>query len=160
LILLVASLHANGVSDSPLPRGSDPADRLFFAPRDFVQPEDVDRLRVLGMPGPSGPYLSGRPIVFLNPCDSGQGPSESAFGLGFERTFSRMGARGVVSAEAPVWHAFAQQFGTTLIAHILQNNPVPGALLQTRGQLLDGAGSPHPLGLFYAYYGDPDATMR
>jgi hypothetical protein len=62
----------------------------------------------------------------------------------------RLGARGVIVTEAPVWAYFASNFGEHVVQAILQGAPASQALRETRLLFMRAN---NPLGLLYSYYG-------
>jgi hypothetical protein len=155
LEMLAVFTHAT--NDLPQgPSGSaQPGPEIFFAQNDFVTIRDLQRLTV----GQETTELFHvRPLVFLNGCETGTAGNVATGALNFPSTFLDMGARGVIATEAPVWPAFAYDFGSSMMNALKgSNQPVSQVLLQTRKDFLEK--NHNPLGLLYTYYGGVDAAL-
>jgi hypothetical protein len=155
LEMLAVFTHAT--NDLPQgPSGSaQPGPEIFFAQNDFVTIRDLQRLTA-GQE--SSELFHVRPLVFLNGCETGTAGSVATGALNFPSTFLDMGARGVIATEAPVWPAFAYDFGSSMMNTLKgSNQPVSQVLLQTRKDFLQK--NHNPLGLLYTYYGGVDAAL-
>jgi hypothetical protein len=130
--------------------------RLLFAQKEYVQPKDLRRLPNLLPPKEVRKlFFAQQPLVFLNGCETGTGGVTSTNDASFPGVLVGLGARGVFVTEAPVWDLFGFHFGNTLLTGLLNGEPSAKVLLDARRQFLTN--SNNPLGLFYAYYGNPDA---
>ncbi len=150
---VVTFLHASTTQD---PEGPV----ILFGDQDKVTADELD-----GLPNAQSVadrlahprYLSASPLFVLNACETG--PSTIAVPhTTFEEAAFRLGAQGIVVTEVSVWVNLGHSVGTKLLARLGNGEPVSHALAEVRRELRrDGN---NPLGLFYAYYGDPGATLR
>jgi hypothetical protein len=101
-------------------------------------------------------YWARAPLVFLNACETG--PSVSLPNVSLENVMFQLGAGGVVVTEVPVWAHLGHYMAMQLIPRLAKGEPVPEALAAVRRQLY--IEKRNPLGLLYAYYGDPAATFQ
>ncbi|WP_426177990.1 CHAT domain-containing protein [Massilia sp. TWR1-2-2] len=101
-------------------------------------------------------YLARAPLVILNACETG--PARNLAHVNLENAMFQLGARGVVVTEVSVWVSLGHAVATKLIARLGKGEPVSDALTMVRRELLESG--QNPLGLLYAYYGDPAATLR
>jgi hypothetical protein len=133
---------------------------LFFADGDVVEADtfaglrnklDAQNLR-------SGArYLSAAPLVVLNACETG--PSTVAIAhLSLENAMFELGARGVVVTEVSVWVALGHEVSQELIRKLGSGKTASDALTEIRVELYKS--KRNPMGLLYAYYGDPMATLK
>lgn len=104
----------------------------------------------------AGPYLAGGPLVVLNACETG--PARQLPYVKFQDVLAHMGARGVVTTEVSVWITLGHEVGTRLIERLGKKEPIAEALTAIRRELY--AEKKNPLGLLYAYYGNPAATLQ
>ena len=79
--------------------------------------------------------------------------------LDLEQAMFKLGAAGVIATETPVWISLGDRVGRELIARLSGSTPAPVALTLARRQLAKPPLN-NPLGLLYAYYGDPGAGFR
>ncbi|GEM_PF-4302269 len=100
-------------------------------------------------------YWPRGPLVFLNACETG--PSRQMPHLALDTAMFQLGARGVVVTESPVWAHLGHEMAIRLIPRLARGQTVPEALTATRRELYAERGN--ALGLLYAYYGDPAATL-
>ena len=129
----------------------DPAGpRIILTKADFVKSTDVYRLRT-SLPRTIRTVLENRPIVFLNACETGALGAAPLTALGFPGTFLELGARAVVTTEAPVWALFGHRFGQDFTDALITGHRPSLALLELRKKYL---AANNPLGLLYTYYGD------
>ena len=130
--------------------------RLLFAQKEYVQPTDLRRLSNSLSPKEARRlFFALQPLVFLNGCETGTGGVTPTTDASFPGVLVNLGARGVFVTEAPVWELFGFHFGNALMKGLLNGEPSAKALLDARRQFLTK--SNNPLGLFYAYYGNPDS---
>jgi TRAP-type C4-dicarboxylate transport system substrate-binding protein len=130
---------------------------LQFDNGDHVSATTLDTLRneLSGAELRSERYLSGAPIVILNACETGS--SRPLPYVSFQNVLAKMGARGVVTTEVSIWMTLGHEVGTNLIARLGRGEAIAEALTAIRRDLY--AKKKNPLGLLYAYYGDPAATL-
>ncbi|MCA1633834.1 MAG: CHAT domain-containing protein, partial [Acidobacteria bacterium] len=102
-----------------------------------------------------GARFQGRPVVFLNACESAQ--MDGRFYDGFVPKFLMMGARAVVGTDCEVPSLFGAHFGSGFLKAYLGGDPVGEALLKQRQYLLDEY--QNPLGLIYRVFGDADVRL-
>jgi hypothetical protein len=101
--------------------------------------------------------FSRRPLVFINACQSGEYFTFAADN--FVTEFLRLGARGIIVTESPVWQTFASKFGQAFLKDYLSSNePAGNILLRLRKTFLDEDNN--PLGFLYTYYGDSNITYE
>ena len=99
--------------------------------------------------------FSRRPLVFINACQSGEYFTFAADN--FVTEFLRLGARGIIVTESPVWQTFAAKLGQAFLKDYLSDNePAGKILLRLRKTFLDKDNN--PLGFLYTYYGDSTIT--
>ena len=102
--------------------------------------------------------LKQHPLVFLNGCETSGAGYFSTPTWSFPGEFLRIGARGVVATEAPIWDVFGYDFGQDIIKKLKSSgSSVPLVLLDTRRQWMHD--NNNPLGLLYSYYGGLDASF-
>jgi len=131
--------------------------KILFTSKEFLPAQD---LRDIGnaVPANEGDVLSNNPLVVLNGCESGTSGYYVTTNLDFPGEFLRMGSRGVIATEAPVWSPFAYNFGISLMRGLVSSKErIPLALWKTRMEYLRE--SKNPLGLLYSYYGGPDVAL-
>jgi CHAT domain len=157
---IVAFLHASSsevIADRPnipLPPS------LLFAPADAMS---VDRLAVLldertrTAIQAEPRYLGGAPLVILNGCETGPSTRDLPY-FTLENLMFKLGAQGVVATEVPVWIPLANEVGHRLLVRLGQGEAASTALLETRRELNDKFNN--PLGLLYAYYGNPTSGLN
>lgn len=134
---------------------------LSFKPQgeDDVTSDELEELRegISRADFHERPYLSAGPLVILNACETG--PSTiSVPHLSLEEAMFTLGARGVLLTEVPVWVSLGHEVSVRLIDKLSRGETASDAITAIRRELLAEKGN--PLGLLYAYYGDPDATWR
>lgn len=131
--------------------------KLQFAKSEFVPATLLNRL--LGhVPSSEASMFTNSPVVFLNGCETGTAGFYPTSNLHFAGTFLRMGARGVIVTEAPIWTYFGYNFGILLMRDIKAGDTVPSSVLSARQYYLKKLNN--PLGLLYSYYGGPDVTVH
>jgi len=99
-----------------------------------------------------------QPIVLLNGCETGTGGVEPTSDRSFPGIFTKLGARGVIITDAPIWQYFALHFGNDIIDEMFKGTEMSQLLLDLRRKYLER--SKNPLGLLYSYYGNPTAAFR
>jgi hypothetical protein len=127
--------------------------QLEFAEKDAVSSDQLTDL----YGATTGRYFASGPLVILNACESG--PS----GVAVQHTkmqdaFFRLGADGVIVTEVPVWIAMGHRMGTLLIDQLTKGASAEEALTFARRQLYRKDNN--PLGLLYAYYGEPGLGLK
>jgi len=134
----------------------DPAGpQLVFAANESLPVAQLSPL--LGSVGLNDTFFPQGPLVFLNGCETGTAGFYATTNQAFAGTFLRMGARGVIVTEAPIWTFFGYNFGLSLVKEIKSGEPIAVALLKVRKEYL--ANSNNPLGLMYSYYGGADVAV-
>lgn len=148
---------------------SDRLDRLggrlmFFKPQgnEALLPSDVDALSREWQSdldwAAQKPLFAGRPVVFLNACESGTGGLEPMTNNGFIAAFLRNGAGAVVVTESPIWIAFADSFGRDFLEGLLAGQmDIQRAMYEARWRHLRERHN--PLGLMFALYGNTTARF-
>jgi hypothetical protein len=95
-------------------------------------------------------------FVFLNACETGlHNPLRT---LDFVNAFLRNGAKGVIVTETQISDQFAANFAKRFYRLFLQGREVGACLLKSTQSFLEKDGN--PLGLVYAYYGDPSLHVK
>jgi hypothetical protein len=153
----IVAVFTHATNDLPQTQGGAPLSgpEIFFAQNDFVTVRDLEKL---SLNLPTTELFFKRPLVFLNGCETGTAGSIATGAWNFPSTFLDMGARGVIATEAPVWPAFAYDFGSSMMNALkTSNQPVSLVLLETRQNFLQK--NHNPLGLLYTYYGGVDAAL-
>ena len=147
---IVTFLHASAGSGDSVPE-------LQFNEGDVVTSDSLENLlnKVVAEEQDLR-YLAGAPLVILNACETG--PSRQLPHVKLENAMFQLGARGVVVTEVSVWISLGHEVATRLIARLSRGEAVSDALTAVRRELQ--AEKRNPLGLLYAYYGDPAATLR
>lgn len=130
---------------------------LKFNEGDIVTSDKLENLLNEVEPGEQKlRYLTRAPLVILNACETG--PSRDLPHIKLENAMFQLGARGVMVTEVSVWVSLGHEVATGLIARLGKGEPVSDALTMVRRELLDK--KRNPLGLLYAYHGDPAATLH
>ena len=137
---------------------ADPAGpRIDFDVNSYVSARDLEELQASQMT-PSQIrkefFLSRRPVVMLNACETGASAYTASAGNGFPEVFLQLGARGVVTTEGPVPVYFGYYFGRDLLERMVKGQRFSTALLEARRAMW---GKHNPLGLLYGYFGNPYA---
>lgn len=151
LSAIIAFLHASSDEfNAQSYMQFDNGDRVSARTLDLLRNElSGDELR-------STRYLAGAPLVILNACETG--PARHLPYVNFQSVLAQMGARGVVTTEVSIWMTLGHEVGTRLIARLGKGEAIAEALTAIRRELY--AEKKNPLGLLYAYYGDPAATLQ
>ena len=159
--LIITYTHAqSGVRFDPAPNGGYIEERdangpaLIPATDQFITSNNIaDAANAKG----SFPYLAGRPIVFLDGCESGTvGGVVYANGSPLPDVFIGNGASAVIAAEASIWSYFGYGFGMQLL-HSLKDKPVDQALYEARRDALHL--SNNPFGLLFSLYGNGSSSV-
>jgi hypothetical protein len=133
---------------------------LYFADGDVVRADTLLQLRgnlTAQQSTANWRYLPGAPLVILNACETGPSTASVPF-VSFLQAMSELGAQGVIVTEVSVWPTLGHAVATRLITRLGKGETASDALTLARRELY--AGNNNPLGLLYAYYGDPTATLR
>jgi hypothetical protein len=102
-------------------------------------------------------HLQRRPLVVLNACETG--PSTfSVPHVTLEEQFFQLGAQGIVVTEVSVWVALGHAMAMQLNERLANGEAAADALTAVRRALYQE--KRNPLGLLYAYYGDPQAALK
>lgn len=97
-------------------------------------------------------YFGAGPLVILNACETG--PSGMAMPhVQMQDALFLLGVRGIVVTEVPVWIPLGHEIGMLLIDELGRGASAPDALTTVRRKILSQ--NRNPLGLLYAYYGEP-----
>ncbi|OBJ70705.1 hypothetical protein A5643_10030 [Mycobacterium sp. 1274756.6] len=116
---------------------------------------DHATLRDLNLDAPTDIKLAGRPLVFLNACESAD--LSPKFYDGFVPFFLAKGARGVIGTESKTPVLFAIHWAEAFIEQLLDGAEVGQIMLELRQQFLRDHGN--PLGLLYTIYCDADTRI-
>ena len=147
---IFAFLHATSIAPDSEPH-------LSFNNGDIVTTDVLERLlNQLPMDEQDLRYLASGPLVILNACETG--PSVNLPHVSLQNAMFQLGAQGVVVTEVSVWIRLGHDVATRLIKRLGKGEPIGDALTAVRRELY--AEKNNPLGLLYAYYGDPAATLR
>ncbi|MBP0624737.1 CHAT domain-containing protein [Cupriavidus consociatus] len=154
---ILTFLHASSGAQTPADYMSGP--QLEFNTGDLVTSENLENLlNVMSAEELESrvPYLTSMPLVILNACETG--PSTHLPHVKLQDALFLLGAEGVVVTEVSVWIPLGHEVATRLIGKLGKGDAVSDALTMVRRELY--AEKKNPLGLLYAYYGDPAATLR
>ncbi|MGE8450577.1 MAG: CHAT domain-containing protein [Pseudomonadales bacterium] len=154
---ILTFLHASSGAQTPADFTSGP--QLEFNTGDLVTSETLENLlNIMSAEDLESrvPYLTSMPLVILNACETG--PSTHLPHVKLQDALFQLGAEGVVVTEVSVWIPLGHEVATRLIDKLGKGEAVSDALTVVRRELY--AEKKNPLGLLYAYYGDPAATLR
>jgi FtsP/CotA-like multicopper oxidase with cupredoxin domain len=112
-------------------------------------------LRDLKLDAPMRRQLQGRPLVFINACDSAS--MSSTFYDGFVPYFIAKGARGVIGTECEIPAMFAAEWARAFFDRFLDGEPLGDIVLALRRRFL--AEHRNPLGLLYAVHCDSQTVI-
>jgi CHAT domain len=104
---------------------------------------------------PAKTALAGKPLVFLNACESAE--LSPAFYDGFVPYFMQKGARGVIGTECKTPALFAEAWAERFFQEFLDGAPIGEVFLNLRREFLERHGN--PLGLLYAVHCDGDVQI-
>lgn len=130
----------------------DKAAIIMGGPRDKDQ---VATLADLNLDAPTDIPLAGRPLVFLNACESAD--LSPRFYDGFVPFFLAKGSRGVIGTECKTPVVFAIHWAEAFVDRLLAGAPVGQTMLDLRRQFLHDHGN--PMGLLYTMYCDADTRI-
>ncbi len=163
LTLFVAFTHGSSgaieykVGDEIIRASTLSGNRLLFGTNNEITPDRLLQVRSLAGHSVGGGFLfDKRPIVFLNGCETGTSgyfPGRETF----PRAFLKLGARGVISTEAPVPQWFGYHFGREVMQGMLDGDELAAVLFEKRRQWYELA--QNPLGLLYSYHGPVEVRM-
>jgi hypothetical protein len=91
----------------------------------------------------------------LNACETG--PALRLTQVKLASSLFQLGVKGAIVTEVSVWPALGDAMAKRLIPHLVRGETAADALTAARRELL--ADKNNPLGLLYAYYGDPAARL-
>ena len=135
-------------------RSAIPADRTH---RRSSSPTREITLADLNLDAPTTTLLRGKPLVFINACESAE--LSPAFYDGFVPYFMAKGARGVVGTQCKTPALFAAEWAQALLRALPRRRRRSAtAFLDLRREFLDQHGN--PLGLLYAVHCDGDTQDR
>lgn len=100
-------------------------------------------------------YLSMAPLAVLNACETGPALRLTQLKLG--SSLFQLGVKGVIVTEVSVWQTLGDEMGKRLMTHLVKGETAADALTAVRRELL--LEKNNPLGLLYAFYGDPAAKL-
>jgi hypothetical protein len=109
----------------------------------------------LALDAPTSTPLRGKPLVFINACESAE--MSPAFYDGFVPYFMAKGARGVVGTQCKTPALFAAAWAARFFERFLAGVPIGDVFLDLRREFLDRHGN--PLGLLYAVHCDGDTRI-
>ncbi|SDD73045.1 CHAT domain-containing protein [Cupriavidus sp. YR651] len=118
--------------------------------------EELISLNDLELRAPRDVRLAGKPLVFINACESAE--MSPTFYDGFAPYFMDKGARGVIGTECKTPALFAKEWAGRFFERFLAGEPLGEAVLGLRREFLEQHGN--PMGLLYAVYCDADTAIR
>ncbi|MFS8980785.1 CHAT domain-containing protein [Cupriavidus necator] len=118
--------------------------------------EDLISLNDLALKAPRTIRLSGKPLVFINACESAE--MSPTFYDGFTPYFMDKGARGVIGTECKTPALFAKEWAGRFFERFLAGEPLGEVILGLRREFLET--HRNPLGLLYAVHCDADTVIR
>jgi hypothetical protein len=113
-------------------------------------------LAELALDAPTTTPLRGKPLVFLNACESAE--LSPAFYDGFVPYFMAKGARGVVGTQCKTPALFAAEWAKRFFERFLDGAALGDVFLDLRREFLQSHGN--PLGLLYAVHCDGDTRIE
>jgi CHAT domain-containing protein len=102
-------------------------------------------------------YLRGAPLVILNACETGASTVAVQF-ITLDQAMFELGAKAVIVTEVSVWTSLGHEVSMRLFAHLGEGTNASDSLTLVRREIYEKFHN--PLGLLYAYYGDPQAVLR
>lgn len=118
--------------------------------------DGVIKLRDLSLNAPTRIPLAGKPLVFINACESAE--LSPLFYDGFVPYFMAKGARGVVGTECKTPALFAVEWANRFFEKFFTGKSLGEVFLGLRREFL--ATHHNPLGLLYAVYCDGDTVIK
>jgi hypothetical protein len=112
-------------------------------------------LEELALDAPTTTPLAGKPLVFINACESAE--MSPAFYDGFVPYFMAKGARGVVGTQCKTPALFAAEWARRFFERFLAGAELGDVFLDLRREFLAQHGN--PLGLLYAVHCDGDTRI-
>ncbi|MEO5843457.1 MAG: CHAT domain-containing protein [Caldimonas sp.] len=110
----------------------------------------------LNLDAPTTTMLRGKPLVFINACESAE--MSPAFYDGFVPYFMAKGARGVVGTQCKTPALFAVEWAKRFFERFLDGAAIGEVFLALRREFLESHGN--PLGLLYAVHCDGDTRIE
>ncbi len=110
----------------------------------------------LNLDAPTSTHLAGKPLIFINACESAQ--MSSAFYDGFVPYFMAKGARGVVGTECNTPALFATEWAARFFERSSKASRSAKCFSVLRREFLEQHGN--PLGLIYAVHCDGDTRVN
>ena len=110
----------------------------------------------LRLDAPTSIPLAGKPLVFINACESAN--LSPAFYDGFVPYFMDKGARGVVGTQCETPALFAAKWAERFFDRFFAGEAIGDAFLDLRREFLEQHGN--PLGLLYAVHCDGDTRIE
>ncbi|RAR48847.1 CHAT domain-containing protein [Paraburkholderia unamae] len=112
-------------------------------------------LNDLKLRAPTDTRLAGKPLVFINACESAE--MSSTFYDGFAPYFMDKGARGVIGTECKTPALFAKAWANRFFEEFLAGKALGNVMLGLRDEFLKAHFN--PLGLLYAVHCDADTRI-
>jgi|GEM_PF-459405 len=113
-------------------------------------------LKDLRLKAPTRIQLPGKPLVFINACQSSK--LSPTFYDGFVPYFMSKGARGVIGTECETPAYFAMEWAHRFFVRFLAGRPLGETFLELRRQFMQV--HRNPLGLLYAVHCDADTVIN
>ncbi|MEO8312261.1 MAG: CHAT domain-containing protein, partial [Caldimonas sp.] len=110
----------------------------------------------LNLDAPTTTMLRGKPLVFINACESAE--MSPAFYDGFVPYFMAKGARGVIGTQCKTPALFAAEWAKRFFERFLDGAAIGEVFLCLRREFLEKHGN--PLGLLYAVHCDGDTRIE
>jgi hypothetical protein len=110
----------------------------------------------LNLDAPATTMLPGKPLVFINACESAE--MSPAFYDGFVPYFMAKGARGVIGTQCKTPALFAAEWARRFFERFLGGAALGETFLALRREFLEAHGN--PLGLLYAVHCDGDTRIE
>jgi hypothetical protein len=110
----------------------------------------------LALDAPTSTPLAGKPLVFINACESAE--LSPTFYDGFVPYFMAKGARGVIGTQCRTPALFAAEWAGRFFDRFLEGAELGDVFLELRREFLSEHGN--PLGLLYAVHCDGDTRIE
>jgi CHAT domain len=145
----IVYLYCHAASSNLTDRGGPGASSLQLT-------DGLLKLSDLSLDAPTKITLPGRPLVFINACESAE--LSPMFYDGFAPYFMAKGARGVIGTECKTPALFAAAWAEKFFGRFLDGETIGGAFLNLRQEFLSEHAN--PLGLLYAVHCDGDTRIN
>jgi hypothetical protein len=163
---LIAFLHATsgqtviaGKSSTAVSMNAD-GPLMYFSDSNFVRADALYDLQSQLSPSEiiNNPrYFGGGPLAILNACETGASTIEVQH-VTLSRAMFSLGVQGVLVTEVSVWTKLGHEISMRLFTHLGNGESASDALTLVRREI--NSKFNNPLGLLYAYYGDPSAILK